>query len=105
MPYQPDAPWSSVSVEAMHEDEAGVIWVGTDGAGLFRVEGDRRTQITTHDGLFDDTVFHILDDGTGDLWLGWSARASSASAVPRSPPSPAASRRGSPACSTASPTA
>jgi diguanylate cyclase (GGDEF)-like protein/PAS domain S-box-containing protein len=70
VPYQPDAPWSSVSVEALHEDEQGVVWVGTDGAGLFRVEGDRRTQVTTRDGLFDDTVFHILDDGAGDLWLG-----------------------------------
>jgi diguanylate cyclase (GGDEF)-like protein/PAS domain S-box-containing protein len=70
VPYQPDAPWSSVSVEALHQDEAGVLWVGTDGAGLFRVEDDRRTQVTTREGLFDDTVFHILDDGTGDLWLG-----------------------------------
>jgi diguanylate cyclase (GGDEF)-like protein/PAS domain S-box-containing protein len=70
VPYQPDAPWSSVSVEALHEDDAGVVWVGTDGAGLFRVEGDQRTQITTRDGLFDDTVFHILEDGAGDLWLG-----------------------------------
>ena len=88
VPYQPDAPWSSVSVEALHEDEAGVIWVGTDGAGLFRVEDDRRTQITTHEGLFDDTVFHILDDGTRRPVAGWSARRLPRSAVPRSPPSP-----------------
>jgi diguanylate cyclase (GGDEF)-like protein/PAS domain S-box-containing protein len=70
VPFQPDAPWWGVSVEAIHEDRAGVLWVGTDGAGLFRIEGDRRTAITTREGLFDDTVFHVLEDDDGDLWMG-----------------------------------
>jgi diguanylate cyclase (GGDEF)-like protein/PAS domain S-box-containing protein len=72
VPYRPNAPWSSFSVEAIHEDEDGVLWFGTDGAGLLRLEGEALTSIRSRDGLFDDTVFHILDDASGQLWLGGS---------------------------------
>jgi ligand-binding sensor domain-containing protein len=105
VPFQPDAPWSSVSVEALHEDEAGVVWVGTDGRRPRSAsKGGRRTQVTTRDGLFDDTVFHILDDGAGDLWLGgprgvFRVGRASLAAFARG------TSRASPACFTASPTA
>jgi diguanylate cyclase (GGDEF)-like protein/PAS domain S-box-containing protein len=60
----------AASVEAIHEDEAGVLWFGTDGAGLLRLEGGKWTRVTTREGFFEDTVFHILEDGSGHLWLG-----------------------------------
>jgi diguanylate cyclase (GGDEF)-like protein/PAS domain S-box-containing protein len=72
VPYEPAASWSTFSVEAVHEDADGVMWFGTDGGGLLRLEGERLTSVRSRDGLFDDTVFHILEDDSGQLWLGGS---------------------------------
>jgi diguanylate cyclase (GGDEF)-like protein/PAS domain S-box-containing protein len=48
------------------------LWFGTDGGGLLRLEGETLREIRARDGLFDDTVFHILEDDSRQLWLGGS---------------------------------
>ncbi len=73
-PFRPKSPWSASSVEAVHQDPEGVMWFGTDGAGLLRLEGETLTTMRSQDGLFDDTVFHILEDDSGYLWLCGSPR-------------------------------
>jgi len=48
----------------------GGVWIGTSGGGLARLElatGAIRS-LTRRDGLHDDVVFQVVDDG-GDLWL------------------------------------
>ena len=49
----------------------GQIWIGTNGGGLNRF--DRQTEAFTHyketDGLPDNVVYGILEDGLGRLWL------------------------------------
>jgi diguanylate cyclase (GGDEF)-like protein/PAS domain S-box-containing protein len=72
VPHAPARAFAPSSVEAIHEDADGVLWFGTDGAGLLRLEGETWTPIESRDGLFDDTVFHILEDDLGQLWLGSS---------------------------------
>jgi signal transduction histidine kinase/DNA-binding response OmpR family regulator/streptogramin lyase len=73
---------SSDLVRSIHEDEAGVLWIGTEDAGLNRVqfpEGGsgaapkpaqaKITVIRRRDGLYDDGVHAILDDGRGRYWM------------------------------------
>jgi ligand-binding sensor domain-containing protein/signal transduction histidine kinase len=71
--HDPDNP-SSLSndyVACFFEDKSGAIWIGTFGGGLNRF--DRNTQSFTHyttqNGLPDDTIFGILADADGFLWL------------------------------------
>lgn len=54
---------------ALHEDADGVLWVGSYGDGLFRIERGKVHQFTEANGLFDDTVSCILPDASGRLWL------------------------------------
>lgn len=54
---------------SLHEDERGVLWVGTYGGGLTRIENDRFSRIDSRQGLFDDTIFRILEDDAHRFWL------------------------------------
>ena len=52
------------------DSRGGGVWIGTSGGGLARLDlasGSVRS-LTKHDGLYDDVVFQVVDDGT-DLWL------------------------------------
>jgi len=46
------------------------VWIGTSGGGLARLDlaTGAVQSLTRHDGLYDDVVFHVVDDGR-DLWL------------------------------------
>ena len=59
----------SASVNALVQDRAGHLWLGTD-AGLCRYNGERFTTFTTRDGLPHDRIQAILEDRAGHLWLG-----------------------------------
>jgi len=71
--HDPDNPHSlsDDKVSSFYEDQTGVLWIGTYGGGLNRF--DRATQTFTHytekDGLANDTVYGILADAEGSLWL------------------------------------
>ena len=56
-------------VRAIHRDERGVVWIGTYGEGLFRVDNGRSTRFGTHNGLPDDVVSRILEDRHGRFWM------------------------------------
>ena len=61
------------TITAIHEDGGGRLWVGTAGGGLQLVERDeggavRFTRYTQADGLVDDDVVAILEEGE-NLWL------------------------------------
>src|SRR5207249_508315 len=65
----PLAGGTSIGVRTFHQDEAGVIYVGTIGTGLFvRRPGGSFRRATTRDGLPDDSVWSILQDGDA-LWM------------------------------------
>lgn len=59
---------SNLSVSAIREDAEGVLWVATD-AGLVRFEGEQATVFTTREGLFNDTLFQIIEDEDNRLWM------------------------------------
>ena len=52
----------------IHVDRRGVIWIGTDSAGLARYDG-KLTMYTTP-GRAGDAVRALTDDGSGGLWVG-----------------------------------
>ncbi|MCI0708182.1 MAG: histidine kinase [Ignavibacteriae bacterium] len=53
----------------VYEDSAGAIWVGSIGEGLRRIKDGNIVAITKAHGLFDNTSYRILDDGSGNLWI------------------------------------
>lgn len=62
------------SVNCIFEDSEGYLWIGTGGSGLARL--DRGTEIFTHftesDGLLGATVYGVVEDRSGDLWVSTS---------------------------------
>ena len=64
------------TVFAIDVDTRGRVWVGTDGGGLARVLGSaaapeaiRFQVLSRNEGLSSDTIWGVLTDGTGRLWL------------------------------------
>jgi signal transduction histidine kinase/CheY-like chemotaxis protein/ligand-binding sensor domain-containing protein len=57
------------SVSVIYEDSDNVLWVGTYGGGLKRFKDGRFSSITMPQGLFDDTIWSILEDGLGNFWM------------------------------------
>lgn len=57
-------------VRALYRDADSVLWIGTYGAGLFRVEGSQVLAFTEASGLYDNLVSHIIEDKQGRLWMG-----------------------------------
>jgi signal transduction histidine kinase/ligand-binding sensor domain-containing protein len=53
-------------------DNARNIWVGTKGGGLDWLKGDHPVHLDTTNGMVDHTVFSVLDDGQGFLWMATS---------------------------------
>ena len=58
-------------IACLRADADGVLWVGTAGHGLARLQnGVWKVCSTITGGLPSDSIGYLLDDGTGDLWLG-----------------------------------
>lgn len=68
--WMPKQGLSSRFARSLYEDSRGVLWIGTYGGGLNRIENGRITHYDESNGLFDDTVSCILADRAGNLWLG-----------------------------------
>ncbi|MEQ1571741.1 MAG: triple tyrosine motif-containing protein, partial [Myxococcota bacterium] len=56
-------------VRAITLDDDGTAWIGTYGGGMVRVADGQLTAFTRRDGLPEDVVSAIVDDGRGYLWL------------------------------------
>jgi diguanylate cyclase (GGDEF)-like protein/PAS domain S-box-containing protein len=59
----------AAGVESLHEDASGVLWIGTNGGGLARMKQGAFRTVTAKQGLDDDMVYRVLDDGHGYMWL------------------------------------
>ena len=54
---------------AIHEDPKGALWFGARHSGLFRWKPGQLSSYTTAQGLADNSVYQILEDRHGTLWL------------------------------------
>ncbi|HXG66150.1 MAG TPA: two-component regulator propeller domain-containing protein, partial [Blastocatellia bacterium] len=60
-------------IRAMYEDREGNLWMGSDGGGLIRLRKRKLTTYTAEDGLPNDIVRAITDDGAGGMWVATAA--------------------------------
>jgi len=65
----PGGPPNNTAATSIQFDPDGTMWVLTEGAGLWRLRGGRWHAFTTRDGLYDDLVWRLLDDGFGNFWM------------------------------------
>jgi ligand-binding sensor domain-containing protein/signal transduction histidine kinase len=64
-------PWGDATVSSACEDNDGDLIVGTQGAGVFWSEPDRKwRQISKAQGLSSDFVLSLCMDRGGNLWVG-----------------------------------
>src|SRR4051812_45695850 len=57
------------SVNALIEDRHGTIWAASS-SGLFRFDGTRWSQLTSHDGYDGEQAASVFEDHTGRIWVG-----------------------------------
>jgi ligand-binding sensor domain-containing protein/signal transduction histidine kinase/CheY-like chemotaxis protein/HPt (histidine-containing phosphotransfer) domain-containing protein len=60
----------SIRVRALLEDAQNQLWVGTDGAGVYRIGRDGIAVFDQHNGLSGDSVTALLEDRQQRLWVG-----------------------------------
>jgi len=62
---------SSDCILVIHEDRDGTFWIGTGGGGLNRFdrESGRFRRYGNAEGLPNEVVYGILEDGNGNLWI------------------------------------
>jgi signal transduction histidine kinase/ligand-binding sensor domain-containing protein/ActR/RegA family two-component response regulator len=53
----------------MYEAANHDMWIGSFGSGLSRLREGHLTSFRMKDGLFDDTIWSVLEDNSGDLWM------------------------------------
>jgi ligand-binding sensor domain-containing protein/signal transduction histidine kinase len=57
------------------------LWIATRGAGLVRVRNGKVSRITTQEGLLSNSIFQLIADDAGRLWMSGPLGISSASFV------------------------
>ncbi len=58
----------NLAVRCLLQDRHGFLWIGTEN-GLFRYDGVRFTAFSHEDGLPDDFIVYLHQDGAGNLWV------------------------------------
>ncbi len=59
-------------ITALYADDAGLLWMGTQGHGLQLLDGERLVAFTTKVGLYDDDIFGMVLDHDQRLWMACS---------------------------------
>ncbi|MCK5807723.1 hypothetical protein KAH37_01930 [bacterium] len=57
------------TVFALHEDDDGILWLGSNSEGIGMVKDGEIFSLTKSDGLGSDGVFSILEDESGRFWM------------------------------------
>jgi ligand-binding sensor domain-containing protein/signal transduction histidine kinase len=60
---------SDEKIWSILQDANGVIWFGTRDHGLFRYRDHKLTQFTTVQGLASNSIYQLLTDRQGRLWM------------------------------------
>jgi PAS domain S-box-containing protein len=63
---------SNSTIYTILQDSAGIIWLGTDNAGLIRFEPQNKFRTRVYkkeNGLPDNVIYGILEDYDGNLWM------------------------------------
>lgn len=60
---------AGILVRAILRDPSGVVWAGTYGGGLQRIEGQKVTVFGSRNGLFEDVVSRLVEDSSERFWM------------------------------------
>jgi signal transduction histidine kinase/sugar lactone lactonase YvrE len=52
------------------EDHKGIIWIGTEGAGIFSYDGEEFEVFNTSQGLLSNYAYSIKTDTNNNIWIG-----------------------------------
>ena len=58
------------SINALHQDKRGYLWVACQQAGVSKFDGKTFTNFTKDDGLISNDISWICDDTKGHTWFG-----------------------------------
>ena len=57
-------------VMAVYKDSHGVVWIGTDGGGIFLMKDEKIfSHLTSAEGIAGNVIFKISQDKTGNYWI------------------------------------
>jgi ligand-binding sensor domain-containing protein/signal transduction histidine kinase len=59
-------------VDALYSDADGLMWIGTEGAGLRLLDHGKMTGFFVRDGMFDNEIYGIIRDAQDRLWMACS---------------------------------
>ncbi len=57
------------TIRCLHATADGSVWIGYGGSGVGRLKAGRFSQFRTAEGITDDYISQIQDDGEGRLWF------------------------------------
>src|SRR5215217_2142640 len=61
------------NVQCGLQDKAGNLWFGTTQNGLYKYDGKSFTQFLVANGLNSNSVYSLLEDKDGKIWIGTEA--------------------------------
>jgi ligand-binding sensor domain-containing protein len=64
------APLGRMAVRNLFRDSHGMLWIGTDGQGVARIDAGRIGRYTMKQGLVNDFIRAFCEDREGGLWIG-----------------------------------
>jgi ligand-binding sensor domain-containing protein len=62
-------PGANLPVHTIYEDRSGAFWLGTSGQGVMRLTGAKTIVYSKSNGLRNNSVRQILQDGEGNIWI------------------------------------
>ena len=65
-----DGVFPARDINSLIQDESGIIWIATAGAGAYSYEGNEFTRFSQEDGLLSDFCNAIEVDNEGQVWIG-----------------------------------
>jgi signal transduction histidine kinase/ligand-binding sensor domain-containing protein len=66
----PPDKWKSCPVLSVLPTPDGALWIGTEGAGLYRLQNGGWTNFDSAQGLRNPYVWSLAADGAGNIWAG-----------------------------------
>ncbi len=59
----------SKAIQTIYSDSLGLLWISTNGNGLFVWDGEELTPVKLKEGIVSSLVFGMLEDRAGNLWM------------------------------------
>ncbi len=59
----------SRAIQTLHPDSRGLLWISTNGSGLFIWNGERITPVKVPEGMSVSLVYNIIEDHIANLWM------------------------------------